>query len=232
MANNPNAWFNPNNNNGGLRKTYPWFNPNDFNGGLQNPADNPNAWTKYLNIVPESQPKIPATTSAPPPPQNPNNTPQEIKSLLPNLNEEQRKNINRVLKNFNDQFNGAMNSNAWRRIAKNDGGLPKTRPIIQSVKIAPSNQDILNQYNAWLRAGNPGNTFEWRLADGTTITEQNVNNILNPYGFGKPEGVPSYIPEEIQQHDITKAMNPNWTEAQIQRQQNSLNPNNRIPKWW
>ena len=179
MANNPNAWFNPNNINGRLQKTYPWFNPNDFNGGLQNPADNPNAWTKYLNIVPKSQPETLATTSASSPKQN-----QNIEKLL--------------------NFSG----------------------------IAPSNQDILNQYNAWLRAGNPGNTFEWRLADGTTITEQNVNNILNPYGFGKPEGVPSYIPEEIQQHDITKAMNPNWTEAQIQRQQNLLNPNNRIPKWW
>ena len=174
--------------------------------------------------------ETPATTQQPQP-QNPSS--QKIEPLLEGLNESQDKELREVINHSNDINRGMMYSNIWKQEALENGGRPKTRPVIQSAGIAPSNQDILNQYNAWLRAGNPGNTFEWRLADGTTITEQNVNNILNPYGFGKPEGVPSYIPEEVQQRNIISAMNPNWTEAQIQRQQNFINPNNRIPRnWW
>ena len=127
----------------------------------------------------------PTTTPTTATTQNQNNTQPKIKSLA-DLSEEEIKRLNRDSSYFNEKFIGAANSNYWRQRARDDGGLPKTRPIIQYAGIAPNNQDILNQYNAWLKAGNPGNTFEWRLADGTTITEQNVNNILNPYGLGKP----------------------------------------------
>ena len=94
----------------------------------------------------------------------------------------------------------------------------------------PSNQDIVNNYNEW-RKNNPnaaGQDWQMKLANGVTLTEENVNNILNPYGFGKPDGVPAYVPEEVVTNQLLRLANPNYqnaTEAQYQTMQNRWQPN-------
>ena len=90
----------------------------------------------------------------------------------------------------------------------------------------PSDQEILNAYNDW-RKNNPnaaGQDWKMQLANGVTLTEQNINNILNPYGVGKPEGVPSYVPAEVENRNLLAMRNPNWSEAQYQQALNSLQP--------
>ena len=67
-----------------------------------------------------------------------------------------------------------------------------------------------------------------KLANSVTLTEENVNNILNPYGFGKPDGVPAYVPEEVVTNQLLRLANPNYpnaTEAQYQTMQNRWQPN-------
>ena len=94
----------------------------------------------------------------------------------------------------------------------------------------PSDQEVVNNYNEW-RKNNPnaaGQDWKMELANGVTLTEQNVNNILNPYGAGRPEGVPSYFPDEVTNYQFLRARNPNANEAQlqaIQNRQNSWQPN-------
>ena len=95
----------------------------------------------------------------------------------------------------------------------------------------PSNQDIVNEYNKW-RKNNPnaaGQNWKMQLANGVTLTEENVNNILNPYGAGRPEGVPAYVPEEVANNhlynQLLRLKNPNAGEAQLQAIQNRWQPN-------
>ena len=87
----------------------------------------------------------------------------------------------------------------------------------------PTDQDVLNNYNEW-RKNNPkaaGQDWKMQLANGVTLTEENVNNILNPYGTGRPEGVPkfvpTYVPEAVMNRNLLAMRKPNWTEAQYQQ---------------
>jgi len=95
----------------------------------------------------------------------------------------------------------------------------------------PTDQDVLNNYNEW-RKNNPnaaGQDWKMQLANGVTLTEENVNNILNPYGAGRPEGVPAYVPEEVANNhlynQLLRLKNPNAGEAQLQAIQNRWQPN-------
>ena len=85
----------------------------------------------------------------------------------------------------------------------------------------PTDQDVLNNYNEW-RKNNPnaaGQDGKMQLANGVTLTEENVNNILNPYGAGRPEGVPAYVPEEfeVMNRNLLAMRYPKWSEAQYQQ---------------
>ena len=85
----------------------------------------------------------------------------------------------------------------------------------------PTDQDVLNNYNEW-RKNNPnaaGQDWKMQLANGVTLTEENVNNILNPYGAGRPEGVPAYVPEEfeVMNRNLLAMRYPKWSEAQYQQ---------------
>jgi len=85
----------------------------------------------------------------------------------------------------------------------------------------PTDQDVVNNYNEW-RKNNPnaaGQDWKMQLANGVTLTEENVNNILNPYGAGRPEGVPAYVPEEfeVMNRNLLAMRYPKWSEAQYQQ---------------
>ena len=151
--------------------------------------------------------------------------PQQPTQQQTNNNESLLPELNRVLENSKRDFLTRMNSNNARDYWRENGTAPPIVGTPTELNYSPSNEEILNDYDAWLAKGNTGNTWQMKLANGVTLDQQNIHNILsqngNKYLYEKPEGVPDYVPVEVENHNNLVKLRPNFTEAQLQKTMNT-----------